>query len=157
MPPDLSGSGTAQSSGLERTASEPPKPVRHAVRLLWISLAIGAAVPLLSGSLLRVAQASAPYALVGLAGYAAALGLSAAFIVGIARGRNWVRLLVAVFVPLGFISSVVWPPPWLLSANWRSAAFVITYALQATAVWLIFVRDARPWYRRHREESAAGL
>ena len=157
MPPDSSGSGATQSPGLKPTAPEPPKAVRRAVILLWIALAIGAVTPLLSGSLLRLMQASSASALFGIVVYAAAVCLSAAFIVAIWRGRNWVRLLAAILVPIGFVSYIAWPPPWLFSASWRSAGFVISYLLQASAVWLTFVRDARPWYQRHRKESAAGL
>lgn len=157
MPLDSSGSSTMQSYSLKPTTSEPPQAVYRAVTLLWMSLAIGAAVPLLSGSLLRLIQASATSALFGIVVYGASLGLAAAFIMGIARGRNWVRLLAAVLVPLGFVLTLAWPPLWLLSVNWRSAAFVISYVLQARAVWLTFMQDARPWFHRYRGHGIASL
>jgi hypothetical protein len=126
-----------------------PVEVRRAVRLLWCSLAI-AIVTMLINETVRRAEPHPPGLAPVFIGLSALIATFSAMVVGIARGRNWVRLLMLFVVAGGGIYLVVRPGYWLSMPVWRSAEYLLQCILQSAAVCLTFSRNAQPWYRRYR-------
>ena len=127
----------------------PPVAVRRAVKLLWCSLAI-AIVTMFVNETVRQSEPHPPGLAPVFIGLSVLVAVFSAMVIGIARGRNWVRFLMLFVVAGGGIYLVIRPGYWLSMTAWRSAEYLLQFILHGTAVYLTFSKNARPWYRRLR-------
>ena len=124
-------------------APRPPKPtsVRRAAVCLWISVAVTVVSAVFHASILTSAD------VVTLAITAGLLALVAA---KVSAGRSWARWLFLVVWILGALSGVavvvLAPQAFLAWPGTVQAIAVLQFAIQTSALVLLFTRASREWF-----------
>ena len=127
----------------EPAAGARPGEVTLAVRLIWISIAIG-----LLTSAVRVAQLVSGVSLV-VALLVAFLffGIYLFLVSKISAGRNWARIVLLVLVLIGLPFSV----PTYLAELRKSVLFgslsILILIMQVVATYLLFTKNSNRWFR----------
>jgi hypothetical protein len=129
--------------GPERALGERPRQVVYAVVLLWISFALG--VPAAYWEHQRTPADVAPVYWV-LA--ALIIGLFILVIVFLGRGRNWARIVLLVLVVISFLSFLGTMGEMLSHPAIEIVLNVVTLAIDAVAVYLVFTKPGALWFRR---------
>jgi hypothetical protein len=145
--PDSAELVRSRVNALAGTADTPPASVRLAVTFLWCGLALGVATIVITDILLRYDQHPAKWIPAFVALFVIA-GVYVAIVIGIAQGRNWVRILMLLLVFFGAVDAVVRPAVWRSLPTWRAAEYFLQLLIDGIAVYFIFSRDANPWFRR---------
>lgn len=131
--------GLVAEAGLK---TRPPQVLR-AIRLLWLSWAIGIVVMLLNWQ--RTPAIALSY-------QAFVLGVDALFLAivgwGILQGRNWARITCFVVVLGGIVPDLFVSAVQFLSSPLRAALQVSQCASKLYAVWLLFTAPGRSWFGR---------
>jgi hypothetical protein len=128
---------------MQGTATSRPLPVRSALLILWLALAIGVAASLVyySSSGVRLEFGDVGSHLLGYA-------LVAMLLLGIGAANAWARILFVVFLGWKLALAVV---NLLLESGqlpWFYALDVLILALQAGASLLLFRPSSNEWFRR---------
>ena len=128
------------------TASK-PLPVRAALPILWLALAIG-----VTASLVYYASSGVPLVFGDVAGHLLGYALVAMLLLGIAAGNGWARILFVIF--LGWKLALAALNLLLESGQlpWLYALDVLILVLQAGASLLLFRPSSNAWFR-HRATS----
>lgn len=140
-------------ASLDASLGKAPSAVRVAVRLYWISLALGFVNLCLTAWLLVQPQFSWSL-LIGLAvGGGLTLLITVWLVVMVAGRRNWARIIILVLSLISipyFASSLV--PSFEASAPGGILLFLV-YGLQYFAVILLFLRESNAWFRKPASPS----
>jgi len=124
----------------------PPREVRIAVVLCWISLV--SALPAIYGNFSGPDPAVAMAFYVGLGSFYVALFAFAIWlIVMIGRARNWARIVYAVLTGLNLIAALGDIPGTFAGPWYSSSASLLTTALDLVIVVLLFRPASNAWYR----------
>lgn len=125
--------------------SSPPQLVKIATSLLWLSLAIGVCNALYVAAA-RSHNAEAVAVIVVVVGVV--FGLYSGLILAIRRGRNWARIFLSIMIFGGYLLTVLRPGRYLPKDTVGAVVWVVQAMMQTTALCLLFLRPARPWFRR---------
>jgi hypothetical protein len=153
-PPSSSVADVENSVPIER-----PKPVKTALILCWISLAL--TLPLMVEGFLDVmnagdAEAPAAYFAMLAVFYVAVFAFAVFVIVFIGRARNWARIVYAVLTGLSLISTIA-SLPAILGRAWYSGPLeLLTTAIDVAIVVLLFLPASNAWFRVRGRRPADG-
>jgi len=125
--------------------SSAPQLVKIATALLWLSLMIGVC-NVLYGAAARSHNAAVVAAIVVVMGIV--FGLYSGLILAIRRGRNWARIFLLIAMFGGYLLTVLRPGRYFPKETVGAVVWVIQAMMQTTALCLLFLRPARPWFRR---------
>jgi hypothetical protein len=145
--PDSSELVRSRTNDRAGTPNTPPASVRLAVTLLWCGLAIGVATIVITKILLRYDHHPEKLIPAFLSLFVIG-GIYIVTVIGIAQGRNWVRIFMLLLVVFGAVDAVVRPAVWRSLPTWRAAEYFLQLLIDGIAVYLIFSKDAILWYRR---------
>jgi hypothetical protein len=115
--------------------------------VLWCGVALGVATIVITEALLRYDQHPVKLA-AALVSLFLVAGVNAAIVIGIAQGRNWVRILMLLLVVGGLVGTVIRPDVWRSLPTWRAVEYFLQFLIDGIATYLIFSGGAGPWYRR---------
>lgn len=128
---------------------EPPPQVRRAILFLWMSVALGFVEFIF---LVMNPDPDIADMLGFLMGFTLiVLGAYCAAIVFAARGRNWARVFLLLFVVLTVAGIIMLPPetpqPW-----WVLVATTLSVVLEVLAMFWLFSGAGAQWYRLRKVE-----
>ena len=130
------------------TSLERPRHVTIAVHLFWITLAIG--VPGAIYSLVTGDKSGMPRGAqiaFTLIVWAISWGIAIWLLLSVRKGKNWARIVEAVFLALGLLISF-WAARIMFSAGWyMGSTYLLQTALNALAVALLFTPSSNAWFR----------
>jgi hypothetical protein len=125
--------------------AERPIQVTRAVWLLWTVLALGTVV-----NFIRPQGAVPMGMLMAIVIWLLSTAIYVLFIVKIAAGRNWARIVYLVLTLLGFLFI---PVSWsvLVEVMKSSVLYTVVYflntAISVYALYLLFTKPANAWFR----------
>ena len=123
-----------------------PTEVLTAVRLIWISIAIG-----LLTSAIRVSQlVSGRYLILALLFAVVLFGIYLFLASRISAGRNWARIIFLVLMLIGLPFSV----PTYIAELRRSVLYasisILIVVMQVVATYLLFTKNSNRWFREQK-------
>jgi hypothetical protein len=141
----------AVTDALPRASAPKPRDVVYAVRLLWVAIAIGVTEAI---TVLRSVAVIVPVLIAATIGVPIVFGLFALIILGLSRGKNWVRWLFTVIVALNCVQSYRILPGIIAASELRGIASLAQDVLNVIAVALLHTRSSRAWFTRTYCEAA---
>ena len=130
----------------EPVAEARPGEVTLAVRLLWLSIAIGS---LTSG--LRVAGlVSGASLVVALLIAIVIFGFYLFLVSRISAGRNWARIVFLVFFLIGLPFSILNNLAELRKSVLFGSISILIAVIQVVATYLLFTKNSNRWFRQRQ-------
>jgi hypothetical protein len=126
---------------------ERPITVTIAVRLLWLMTGLSTV-----GGVILMSQVAPPFAIAPwfiplmVVVYCAGLALVWWIFGAVAKGRNWARIVVAVFGAISLFNIWITTRAVLPQTDWMRAGLIVRSAFWVVAAILLFVPKSRPWF-----------
>ena len=130
-----------------RLIAERPQPVVRATALAWCGLAIGMAGALFQS---RVVEESLTFVIVT---WTVALLLGIAVNIAMWRGRNWARILKAVFA---ILSVLLFPFVSDTRTAISGTTEIVAFLFDLAVLYLVFTKPGSLWFKYTREPRMAG-
>jgi hypothetical protein len=128
--------------GPDRAIAEKPKQVTYAVRLLWLAIPFGIPGSIHEYRHMPEDQQDPAFLAFFILGYVVAIALN----VLINRGHNWARILTLIF----FVAFVALFYEYVTYPFLPLACDIVTLTLDGIALYLLFTRPGKLWFRRAR-------